>query len=134
MAPTLKQSALADTSALVVDGNTPTTVAGDDYGHLSSKALKRLCTERGLAVRGDHAALVRRLLAGKKAAGPKSSKERKAKSRNNRPQAKVVPPGCRSNLGWFSGSIRDCHGADGLARSEGSKSIARPTFVSPIES
>jgi hypothetical protein len=58
MAPTLKQSALADTSALVVDGNTPTTVAGDDYGHLSSKALKRLCTERGLAVRGDHAALV----------------------------------------------------------------------------
>ena len=66
MAPTLKQSALADTSALVVDGNTPTTVAGDDYGHLSSKALKRLCTERGLAVRGDHAALVGRLRAGKK--------------------------------------------------------------------
>ena len=89
MAPTLKQSASADTSALVVDGNTPTTVAGDDYGHLSSKALKRLCTERGLAVRGDHAALVGRLRAGKKA-GPKSSKERMAKSRNNRTEDRSV--------------------------------------------
>ena len=89
MAPTLKQSALADTSALVVDGNTPNTVAGDDYAHLSSKVLKRLCNERGLAVRGDHAALVGRLRAGKKA-GPKSSTERSAKSRNNRTETQVV--------------------------------------------
>ena len=82
MAPTLEQS--TDTSALGVDGNTPTcSIAGDDYGHLSSKALKQLCIERGLAVRGDHAALVGRLRAGKNA-GPKSSKERMAKSRANR--------------------------------------------------
>ena len=82
MAPTLEQS--ADTSALGVDGNTPTcSVAGDNYEGLTSKALKKLCSERGLAVRGDHTALVSRLRAGKKA-GPKSSKERKAKSRANR--------------------------------------------------
>ena len=73
MAPTLKQS--ADTSALGVDGNTPTSVAGDNYEGLTSKALKKLCSERGLAVRGDHAALVGRLRAGKNA-GPKSSKDR----------------------------------------------------------
>ena len=115
MAPTLEQS--TDTSALGVDGNTPTcSIAGDDYGHLSSKALKQLCIERGLAVRGDHAALVGRLRAGKKA-GPKSPKERMAKSRNNRTETQVVvdrardagrkeqaratrPPGCCSNLGW----------------------------------
>jgi hypothetical protein len=88
MAPTLEQS--TDTYALGVDGNTPTcSVAGDNYEGLTSKALKKLCSERGLAVRGDRAALVGRLRAGKKA-GPKSSNDRKAKSRANRSQAKVV--------------------------------------------
>ena len=85
MAPTLEQS--TDTYALGVDGNTPTcSVAGDNYEGLTSKALKKLCSERGLAVRGDKFALVGRLRAGKKA-GPKSSNDRKAKSRANRSQA-----------------------------------------------
>ena len=88
MAPTLKQS--ANTSALGVDGNTPTcSIAGDNYEGLTNKALKKLCSERGLAVRGDKFALVGRLRAGKKA-GPKSSKEQMAKSRASRSQAKVV--------------------------------------------
>jgi hypothetical protein len=87
MAPTLEQS--TDTHALGVDGNTPTSVAGDNYEGLTSKALKKLCSERDLAVRGDHAALVSRLRAGKKA-GPKSSKERVSAHRTTRSQAKVV--------------------------------------------
>jgi hypothetical protein len=88
MAPTLEQS--TDTYALGVDGNTPTcSVAGDNYEGLTSKALKKLCSERGLAVRGDRAALVSRLRAGKKA-GPKSSKERVSAHRATRSQAKVV--------------------------------------------
>ena len=45
---------------------------------------------------------------------------------------RTSPPGCCSNLGWFSRSIRDCYGADELARNERSKSIARPPSVSPI--
>ena len=97
MAPTLEQS--TDTHALGVDGNTPTSVAGDNYEGLTSKALKKLCSERDLAVRGDHAALVSRLRAGKKA-GPKSSKERVSAHRTTRSQAKVVADKAR-NAGWM---------------------------------